>query len=502
MKRLVLILVVVLLSLQGWAQGAYYMNKVVDFSQRGYIDLGLEVMALSDSTYLVSGVTEDTIPGAPGSYLYLRPFTLVMDSSGNVLQKQDYARPFEQMVPQNNDLFIRTHDGGYAVAGWWQWWTPNNPTSFVGRFLLKLDANLDSSWIMLDSASRVRGQILNMSRLVQTPDHGYLLCGMNYLNHLTFTKVDSAGRFLWTKVMSYGSHILWTADVLQNGNIFLVGQQSERSYVGIIDPDANTVWDTLFNNVGPGFQNGSSGKPLENGNFFIYDFFHGADGHYDMHCMWWSPSRQLLKETDVQMPNHQYAKSIMELQDGSVVLAGQTATELNDDIDNRAFLLKFWPDGDIHWLRTYYFCTLTSNPLQDCAATPDGGFIVTGASWDTTGTSIYPDTWMLKLDSMGCPFPNCGPSLSAPTPTLDNQVEAYPNPTTDRLVLRCRDHGMSAKAVLRLLRLDGSVLDEIVLPLGFEKVEFDVSRFSSGMYLWEYLNEDGYREAGRFEVAR
>lgn len=156
------------------------------------------------------------------------------------------------------------------------------------------------------------------------------------------------------------------------------------------------------------------------------------------------------------------------------------------------------------WLRTYYYWHAGDNVLQDCASTNDGGFILTGSTWDTTGTSPYEDTWILKVDSVGCPYPNCGPSLAVqPTETVQpNLIQAFPNPASMRLNLKCKESGLHEKSVLRLLALDGKVMDEVIMPMGFQEIGFDVSRFPAGTYFWEYRDEIGRHESGRFEVMR
>ena len=53
-----------------------------------------------------------------------------------------------------------------------------------------------------------------------------------------------------------------------------------------------------------------------------------------------------------------------------------------------------------------------------------------------------------------------------------------------------------------LLALEGKVMDEVILPMGFQEIGFDVSRFAAGVYLWGYRDEIGRREVGRFAVQR
>ncbi len=52
----------------------------------------------------------------------------------------------------------------------------------------------------------------------------------------------------------------------------------------------------------------------------------------------------------------------------------------------------------------------------------------------------------------------------------------------------------------QFLVLAAKVMDEVIMPMGFQEIGFDVSRFPEGVYFWEYRDEIGRRETGRFEV--
>ncbi len=505
MKRVGLIFVLLLLALQGWAQSPlYYFSYLDDFFGKGFADEGFEIQSFSDTSYVIGGISVDSVPGAIDGYVYARPTFIVVNEQGDILTKRNYSRPYEQLGTIDNDIFLKTSDGGYAIAGLWQRWTPGFAGTYYGRYLLKLDSLLDSTWIALDSGSMVLGRGLNVRKMVQCSDNGYMICGNDHANRTVFTKFSESGNLLWNKVLPYYSTYFWTMQLVTNGNIFLAGQMGYNSYLLECDFDGNVVWDSTFNNVGSSFQNGSSALRLTNGELFVYDFVPDDFGAYDMHCMWWTASNDLRCERLIEMEFNQFSKSILELSDGSVVLAGQTGAAGSPDIDKRAFLLKMSSNGDLLWLRHYYYWYNGGSPLADCALAHDGGFIMTGASWDTTGVSPYTDTWILKVDSVGCPYPNCGPSLAVqPTETVQpNLIQAFPNPASTRLNLKCKESGLHEKSVLRLLALDGKVMDEVIMPMGFQEIGFDVSRFPAGVYFWEYRDEIGRRETGRFEVMR
>ena len=69
-------------------------------------------------------------------------------------------------------------------------------------------------------------------------------------------------------------------------------------------------------------------------------------------------------------------------------------------------------------------------------------------------------------------------------------------------ILQCKNDGIHEKGVIRLLALDGKVMDEVIMPVGFQEINFDVSRYSAGVYFWEYRDEIGRHEVGMFEVVR
>ncbi len=506
MKKLGFILVFIVLSLQGWAQGPLrYFHVLEDFHGKGFADWGRDVISYNDSTYAVAGLSQDSVFGSGEPYVYVRPFVMLVAENGVILEKHDYSRPYEQLGGIINGLFVRTPNGGYALAGEWQRWDSTTATSsYYGRYLLKLDSLLDFTWIALDSGSKVLNQGLSVSKMIVASDEGYVLCGNDNHNRVVLTKFDVAGTFLWNKTLPFNATYFWTMQSLLNGNFLLTGQKGLNSYLVECDLDGAVVWDSTFNNVGPGYQNGSSGLQLSNGSYFFFDAVPDNTGAVDMHCMWWDASKHMTRETTIEMGRNQYAKSIMELEDGSIVLAGPTGTADDPAIDKRAFIAKLSPSGELLWLRTYFYWYAGSTLMEECISAHDGGFILTGSSWDTTSTSSYTDTWILKVDSVGCPFPDCGPSLVAiPEETKEQPLlTAYPNPTAEHLHLQSIGPGLHAKSVLRLIALDGRVMDEVILPMGFKEIDFDMSRYPAGMYIWEYKDANGKHEAARFEVLR
>lgn len=506
MKKLGFILVLMILSLQGWAQVAFpYFNKVDDFAGLGMPDMGYDILSTSDSTYAVCAMTGDTTIIDSVGYIYFQPSIILIDEEGQFLQKKGFPRRYEQLGNSHNQLFLPTPDGGFAIAGVWQRYIPGWGGSYYGRFLLKLTATLDSSWMVLDSGTLVMNDWVGVSEMVIGSDKSYFLLGSNPQYHPTLTKFDSLGNFRWTKLLPLNAFI-WSMQTLQNGNLMLAGKRNYNPEIYEYDLDGNLVWDTTFNNVGNSYANVVYAKQLTDGSFFLMDYVPNMVTNDDLHCMWWTSSKQLHQSVLLPIMYDQTPYSVIEMADGSIVIAGQTGADGNVMIDARAFLLKLSPTGNLDWLRFYYYRASGGNDLESCIRTHDGGFLMTGGTSDSLAIvpSMFTDVWILKVDSVGCPFPNCGPSLFVePNSTESTQlVKASPNPASSHLQLKAIPQDFHEQAVIHLRALDGRVMEELILPMGFKELTFDVSRYPAGMYLWEYKDAAGRREAARFEVMR
>jgi hypothetical protein len=121
--------------------------------------------------------------------------------------------------------------------------------------------------------------------------------------------------------------------------------------------------------------------------------------------------------------------------------------------------------------------------------TPDGGMLMGGYTQiDTTDASGL-RTWLIKVDSIGCPYPGCDT-------VYYKKVIAYklfPNPTTGELTLELPD----AETVdLSLFDPNGRIVLQKRLVLDHGAVRFNVHErlpLPIGTYLLELITDDGNR---------
>lgn len=92
------------------------------------------------------------------------------------------------------------------------------------------------------------------------------------------------------------------------------------------------------------------------------------------------------------------ATSAIELEDGSIVIAGYIETTIQDNPD--VYLLKISNDGQLIWSKT--FETSLDQKAFDLQLTSDGGFILAGTTAETdTVSNPKMDAMLMKVDASG-----------------------------------------------------------------------------------------------------
>jgi len=163
---------------------------------------------------------------------------------------------------------------------------------------------------------------------------------------------------------------------------------------------------------------------------------------------------------------------ILELSDGGIVTAGY------NDYTNQAMLAKVGSNGNDIWFRQLYSPVKKFSNPYGISVTYDNGFIISG---DEFGSDNTQDPWLLKLDSIGCPYPNCGPVVWLDDEYREN-IHIYPNPGGE-LVLFSGEAPLCA--MLRMRDMFGRVVLEAWAD---DDGYYSTSDLASGVYLWELFD--------------
>jgi hypothetical protein len=339
-------------------------------------------------------------------------------SEGLIHWKRTFGEQGRLDIPQRVAL---TDDYGYVLVG--------QVTIVTGSddgqvWLVKTDEIGIVEWEQTYGGSNYD----NGSDVVQTPDGGYLLLGWTRSygagqRDFYLIKTDSEGNEEWyetygTTAEEIGKNILGLSD----GNYLLTGSGSQ---------------------IG-----GSLGR--------IYKV--APNG-----ALIWSKTYVYENNTD-----HNLHKTV-EMWNGDLVSVG--VTDLNS---NAGYLVRTDSLGEVIWQREYDKNEST-DLFYSLLATDDGGFLLSGQAVNEETNSQ--DAWLLKVDSLGCTFPNCIVGVDEEERTVI--VDVWPNPTSEVLNIEKTNDGetltfsvfdMNGNEVLNQVQYDahGSI---------------DVSKWAAGIYI-------------------
>ena len=164
----------------------------------------------------------------------------------------------------------------------------------------------------------------------------------------------------------------------------------------------------------------------------------------------------------------------LELMDGNIVAVGLTT---NAAESNAGYLLKTDSMGNEIWQQKYNVSTYP-DLFYDVLPTADGGFLLSGMCHPNTQ-----DGWLLKVDSLGCPYPNCTVGIEEKSKKI--AFNLWPNPAVNELHNELYGSA-GAKFVLRdaigrvvlqkTLNEKENTIDLSSIPAGIYNAEIDIGK--------------------------
>jgi hypothetical protein len=168
--------------------------------------------------------------------------------------------------------------------------------------------------------------------------------------------------------------------------------------------------------------------------------------------------------------DYSYSKPII-LNDGSIVIGGDF-----DPIASGAagaVVLKIDSSGNQKWIRHYTWSSVT-NDLYDIKPTIDGGFVFAGATYNTTQ-----DSWVVKLDSLGCDVAGCD-GVGFQELQLETSLNVFPNPSDGNFIIEWPQSIKPEK--ISIFDETGSLVYSVTPDHGTAQLEINPG-LSSGIYL-------------------
>lgn len=336
----------------------------------------------------------------------------------------------------------QTPDGGYVITGE----TNTNGTSVDG-FLLKVDSLGNLEWVQTYGMTN---QAEYLTTVDLAPGNGYYLGGQvnvgsgNYDQWLL--RVDASGGLIWeedypTPYHDPSTHVTTLADSdLVFATAWSVNPADDQVLALVkVDQNGSTLWSMTYD-----------GAAYNTALFAVKEVSPGGD----------------------------------------LIAVGQSSyPSLFNGV-----LLRTTAQGDSVWMRYYQYAdslwTQGFGNLRDVMPTPDGGFIAVGTAMASSNNPNDPpiygqDTWVVKVDSMGCLEPGCHliTGLQSQVTTWRGALTVAPNPARGvaRLAWELPE-GLVGSCQLSVVSAAGHLVETVPVALAEKNYSLDVSGYPAGVY--------------------
>ena len=409
---------------------------------------------LESGGFGVGGATADNVTNRPALFL--------LDSLGQTVSIHEYGVTGESWIGRQGHT---TTDGGYVICGE----TSSSGTSYDG-FLLKIDSMGNQQWVQTYGSPSHTDALVSVDL---APEGGYYLGGQRALSGTNYDpwvlRVDGAGNILWQQSYSgpFPDPLAQVIAVADGNLVFATGYDVtsgafSRLRMAKVDSTGGLLWSRLYDSS-------------------VY----GA---------------VLLAVKEVQPY-------------GDLIAAGQ-AEKLGIGYVN-GVLLRTSANGDSLWLRYYHYYdslwTEGEGRFLDVIHTSDNGFIAVGAAYFSNNPADYDsimysqDTWVVKVDSMGCLVPGCD-GISTITSQITNYRDALtisPNPANTSVhvswALPAALHNKGA-AALSIVNAQGKLVRTLPCDLSREGMDLDVSDLAAGIYHLHVVQDGTWITGGKLVV--
>ena len=397
------------------------------------------VQQTSDGGYIVVGETQ--LFG-----VYMDIWVLKLSSSGDIEWQKTYGGSYYEFAQS----IQQTDDGGYIVAGY----TNSYGVGGMDFWVMKLSSSGDIEW-----QRTYGGYGYDYAYSIQqTDDGGYIVAGtksfVSGLEDIWVLKLSSSGDIEWQKTYEESDYE-WPPSIQQtsDGGYIVAGTigpfGNKDFWVMKLSSTGDIEWQRTYG--GSSHDEAQSIQQTIDGGYVIA----GSTGSFGiLYADFWIIKLGLTGEIEWQKTyggsDVDYAQSIQQTDDGGYIVAGSTRSFGAGDMD--FWVLKLDSTGAIEWQKTYGGSDYEW--LSSIQQTDDGGYIAAGST-ESFGADGENDIWILKLFPDGDIHSSCGFIESSDATITDTFV--FPEDTfiipqdTDTTPLDTTASSQDSNAIVTLL---------------------------------------------------
>lgn len=299
----------------------------------------------------------------------------------------------------------------------------------------------------------------NMCDVTCTSDNGYAIGGGSVPENLSpqyidglIIKVDSLGNQQWLK------HI--GNPICRDGSVFVDLALDGNIMAGTVYSDTCYGNDNFFSKI--------NFLKIENNGEIIWDKKYGL-------AKCWNGLNK-----------------INVLESGEIVGTGSYYRyNWDGSFEIISWIIKTDSSGNEQWYREYQIVDGedSQNILQDVTSTNDNGFIACGMVYPTPPDTGFENSWVLKVDSIGCQGVNdCWEGtheILVKTFTPGKPWVVYPNPAEDKIHIEFHENSKGAE--IHVFDQFGRSQCKSVLAPNRDEMMIDIGNWKAGIYVVRVL---------------
>ena len=420
-------------------------------------------------------------------------YLMKVDSVGAFL----WAKRYGGYGMERGEDIIETHDGGLAFVGYGQ------PHGDYDMYVLRTDNMGDTIF-----TKYIGDENWNFGHsIIQTSDKGFVIAGETYINGSPsgyLVKIDSMGTVVWEKTFG-GTQPDKFYELVQssNGDFIMAGESESfgngrQAYVVRTDSLGVLIWENNYGN--PGINFAKSLVELPSGEIVLSG---GSNTPPEFDIDNWGAKinsaglffhEHIVTDYTSSLPfiqNDDWNEKVFNYKD-SLVFAGFRTFDLAEPGNINFY--RYTQDiafGDRGGFQK--FISSNKEIAYDGQMTSDNGMILacTGDFMDGSQANIY----LIKVDSnLSNPLPFFNSIsyqddiTSINEPLSQMEIEIYPNPTQNEVTINLSSF-KNEKVRIRVFDIYGKLIQDLQSTNSIEKVDFSSSK--SGMYLISIESKDG-----------